>query len=130
MSRSNELRKLVKTYIATLSQGYDIKEIYYKEAADNAMYPHVVFSLEELTVLSDDNNRKDYTLEVHVWDKGQIETRVLEIADAIEELFNVANLPQSTILPTFFFRNRTSVIDEDKKIQHERIRFQVQLYNN
>jgi len=127
MMRTDELRKVVKTQLDSLkTQG--IKEVYYATAADNAGFPHIVYNLTEIGSMPNDLHRYNYVLEVDVWDKGKSESKALTICDKIEELLSASNLPQTLILPTFFFESRRNVIDEDKNLKHELIRFEVQLY--
>lgn len=125
--RTDELRKLCKTKLDSLKiKG--VKEVYCKTAADNAGYPHIVYELESISTLSNDLHRYDYTLTIDIWDKAKSESVANELADSIEELLSTANLPQTSILPTFFYSDRKSVIDEDKDIKHLIERFNVQLY--
>lgn len=125
--RTDDLRKLIKRTL----DGLKIKgvtEVYSKTAADNAGFPHIVFDLESITTLSDDLHRFDYRLTVDVWDKNKSESLALELCDSIEDLLNSANLPQTSILPTFYLTGRRSVLDDNKDIKHQIIRFDVQLY--
>ena len=45
-----------------------------------------------------------------------------------EALFNDANLPQPTILPTFFRESRYPVEEDEKDHQHIQLHFLVELY--
>lgn len=125
--KTDSLRKLIKSQLdSTKSLG--VNEVYYKTAADNAGFPHVVFNLESIGTLTTDRHRNDYRLEVDVFDRNKSESLTFDICDTVEDLFRSANLPQDDILPTFFFSSRTSVLDEDKDIKHQLIRFDVQMY--
>ena len=120
MSKTIALRKLVKEKLQTVPG-----ETYHRRANSSASYPYKVFRLTSVNFTED---RDDLEMEVDVWDRS-VDTKVVEdIADQIEKLFSNANLPQSTILPTFFRENRQNLDDPDKALQHIQLRFSVQLY--
>lgn len=121
MSRTNDLKKLIQTKLKTLTTN-----VYFEQAADNAMYPHIVFSFREINL--DDLSRQDYTLNVDVWDKGTNTTAIDTLADSVEDLLHSQNLPQTNVLPTFYKIDRKSIEDPDKSIKHRLVRFQIQNY--
>lgn len=121
MARTNDLKKLIQEKLLTLTPN-----VYHKQARDDALYPHIVFTLKEIDL--GDISRQDYILEVDVWDKGTSTTRVDDLADSVEDLFHTENLPQENILPTFYKINRRDISDPDKSIEHRLIRFQIQNY--
>jgi len=121
MSRTNDLKKLIQTKLKTLATN-----VYYEIAADNALYPHVVFTFDSIDL--GDLSREDYMLNVDVWDKGKSTTAIDDLCDSIENLLQAENLPQAHILPTFYLVDRRNVPDEDKAIKHRVIRFQIQNY--
>jgi len=121
ITRTNDLKKLVQTKLKTLTTN-----VYFEQAADNALYPHAVFTFREIDL--GDLSRQDYVLEVDVWDKGTSTTAIDELSDKIEDLLQLQNLPQTLILPTFFKIDRKSILDQDKSIKHRLIRFQIQNY--
>ena len=120
-TKTNDLKKLIMVQLKTLTSN-----VYYEIAADNALYPHIVFSFKMINL--GDLWRQDYTLDVDVWDKGQNTTRIDSLCDDIEKLLHMQNLPQTGILPTFYLIDRRSIIDEDKSIKHRLVRFQIQNY--
>ena len=128
MSRTNNLRKLVKSMLsaAKFKADHGIKEIYYELADDDKMYPHIVFSFDNIN--TGDLYRHDLSLMIDIYDKSDSAFLVEEIADDVEDMFNAANLPQDSILPTFYLEARRQVIDEDKKIRHRQIEVIVQNY--
>ena len=101
-------------------------DVYFEVAKDNALYPHIVFDFSQVNL--GDLSREDYRLDVHVWDKGTSTTAIDDLCDSVEDLFDALNDPQTGILPTFYKELRTTIEDEDKKIRHRVIRFQVQNY--
>lgn len=119
MSKTAELRKLVKEQLQTI-QG----ETYHREASNDAAFPYKTFTLQSVTFM---DARDDFDLCVDIWHRGDWKV-VEEIADQIEELFRSTNLPQETILPTFFRENRYNLDDPDKTLKHIQLRFIVQLY--
>ena len=121
MSKTPDLRKLIKTQLDTVTGA-----TYYRIAADDATMPYKVFSLR--TVNLGDLARDDISLDVEIWDKSKSPKAAEAIADAIETLFNGANLPQTSILPTFYRESRAMVDDPDKSIQHIVLSFMVQNY--
>lgn len=121
MSRTNDLKKLIQTKLKTLTTN-----VFFEQATDNAIYPHIVFSFREISL--NDLSRQDYTLDIDVWDKGTSTTAIDNLADSVEDLFHTENLPQENVLPTFYKIDRKSVDDPDKSIKHRLVRFQIQNY--
>lgn len=123
MSKTAALRKLIVSKLNTVPGGS-----YYLHADDRASYPYKTFELSRISL--GDLARDDIDLCVDVWDIAADSKQVDEIADQIEVLFNATNIPQETILPTFFRESRYPVVDEDKTIQHIQMHFTVQNYEN
>ena len=121
VTRTNSLKNLIEAKLKTLTTN-----VYYVEARDNAMYPHIVFSFRNIDL--GDLSRQDYILEVDVWDKGTSTYNVEELSDKVGDLFHCQNLPQDHILPTFYKIDRKSILDPNKNIKHRQIRFQIQNY--
>ena len=121
VTRTNELKVLIQTKLKTLTTN-----VYFEQAVDNDIYPHVVFSFR--TIDLGDLSREDYILDVDVWDKGTSTVTIDTLADNIEDLLSAQNLPQTNILPTFYKIDRKSIEDTDKAIKHRLIRFQIQNY--
>lgn len=126
MSRTNDLRQLVQSMLkaSDFMKKYGIKEVYHKKADDEKMYPHIVYTIKSINL--EDSSRKDYIITVDIYTKDEKE--VNNIADDVEDMFNNINSPNDTILPTFFLSGRNGVPDEDKNIQHEVVKIQIQLY--
>lgn len=119
MSKTSDLRKLVKEQLQT-TQG----DTYHREASNDATFPYKTYTLKSVTFT---DARDDFDLCVDIWHRGDWKV-VEEIADQIEKLFQNTNLPQSTILPTFFRESRYNLEDPDKTLKHIQLRFAVQLY--
>jgi hypothetical protein len=119
--RTNDLIELIKTKLSTVASN-----VYYEVADEDALYPHVVFSFQQINL--GDLSRQDYELDVDVWDKGEETETVENLCDSIEHLLHGANLPQKNILPTFYLIDRRILFDEDKEIRHRVVRFQIQNY--
>jgi len=120
--RTNDLKELIQAQLKTVTPN-----VFYEVGQTKKMYPHIIFEFSSIDL--GDFNRQDYILDVDVWDKSEDTTAVEDLCDSIEELFNNANLPQETILPTFFRIDRKRIPDEDIQIRHRLIRFQIQNYN-
>lgn len=121
MSKTLDLRELITAQLRTVSGG-----TYHQTAPHDAAYPYKVYTFERIGLT--DLTRDDLDLCIDVWDRGADSKAADEIADRIEDLFNAANLPQTTILPTFFRDSRYPVEDEDKLLKHIRLHFTVQNY--
>lgn len=119
--RTNDLIELIKTKLSTVASN-----VYYEVADEDALYPHVVFSFQQINL--GDLSRQDYELDVDVWDKGEETETVENLCDSIEHLLHGANIPQKNILPTFYLIDRRILFDEDKEIRHRVVRFQIQNY--
>ena len=119
--RTNDLKKLIEAQLKTLTTN-----VYHEVAKNNAMYPHIVYSFERLEL--GDLSRQDYILTLDIWDKSTSTTRVDDLADSAENLLQGANLPQKSVLPTFYLIDRKNILDQDKQIRHRVVRFQIQNY--
>lgn len=122
MSKTKLLRKLVKEQLETVLGG-----TYHKKAPSDASFPYKTFRIESGTFT---DARDDLYLEVDVWDRNEAEDPKIaeDVADQVEKLFRDANIPAPPIYPTFFRESRFHVDDPDKNLQHIRLRFLVQLY--
>lgn len=123
MGKTADLRRLAKAKLDMLPG-----ETYYKNAPADAAFPCKTFTLRRVNL--GDLSRFDYTMQVDVWDIADDPKQADEIADEMEDALNAANLPQETILPTFYREARYPVDDPDKSIQHVQLEFSVQLYTN
>ncbi len=120
MSKTNSLRKIIQSKINS------VVSCYYRMADPGALYPHAVYDFENIDL--GDINRDDLILIVDLWDKGNDTSRLEEMADQIEEIFNAANLPNEEVLPTFYRIGRKPIDDEDKTIMRRQLKFQIQNY--
>lgn len=122
MSKTKLLRKLAQEQLQTVQGG-----TYHKKAPPDADYPYKTFRFESGTYT---DARDDLYLEVDVWDRNEREDPKIaeDVADDVERLFRDANIPAPPIYPTFFRESRFPLDDPDKNLQHIRLRFLVQLY--
>lgn len=120
MSYTNDLRKLIKAQLDTLPG-----QTYHKSADDQASYPYKVYDLERVDM--GDLTREDYALCIDLWDRDGDWKRAWDMADQVKALFWGVNLPQETILPTFFPEGAYPVDDKDKQLQHIQLHFSVQM---
>ncbi len=121
MSKTIALRGLVYEQLQTVPGA-----TYHKTATADAVYPYKTYILESINF--PDSTRDDYDLVVDIWDRSPDQKMVEEIADQIERLFNVANIPKPPIYSTFFRDGRNNLEDPDKDLQHIQLHFIVQLY--
>ena len=121
MSKTADLRKLITAQL-NRTQG----ATYYRKAPKDAAFPYKSFELSRVDTMSDP--RDDVDLTVDIWDKAADPKTVDEIADQLERILSKANLPQDTILPTFFRDTRYPVDDPDPTIQHIQLHFLVETY--
>ena len=121
MSKTKLLRKLVNEKLQTVQGG-----TYHKKAPKDARYPYKVFTLTSATFPNLD--RDDKELEVDLWNRGNDQKVLEDIADDIEALFNGTVYPAPPIYPAFFRENRFDLEDPDKDLQHIQLRFLVQLH--
>ena len=119
MSKTTALRKLVREAMQTVQGG-----TYHQSAPPDAVYPYKTFTLKSVSFTE---ARDDFDLCVDIWGRGDRKVEE-EVADRVEKLFQNANLPQETILPTFYRDARYNLDDPDKTLQHIQLRFLVQLY--
>lgn len=128
MAWSNELRMLVVSQLENLKTLYGVKEISFQIAQNDEMFPHIVFDTESTKMMGDDRFRHDVKLIIDVYDRGDSAVLVNNLADAVEDELDQKNLPQDGILPTIYLDSRRNLPDEDKKIRHIQIVFNVQNY--
>lgn len=121
--RTNDLRKMIKTQLDTYNY-----QVYYRIATDNAMYPHIVFELSNMSQLGDDFNRYNYDLIIDIYDKNTSNVNSENLADNIIDLFKRFNHPTDVNYPTIYFESYAMYDDEDKTINHKQLRFEVQTY--
>lgn len=119
ISKTNDLKKLVQTRLKDITP-----LVYYRKADEDALYPHIVHLIDRVNLIAE--HRDDVSLVVDIWTKS--DSVANELADAVEKSFDRENLPQETILPTFFLETRITVEDEDKSISHIQMTFTVQNY--
>ena len=119
ISKTNDLRRLVQARLKDITP-----LVYYRKADEDALYPHIVHLIDRVNILAE--HRDDVSLVVDIWTKS--DSVANELADAVEKSFDRENLPQETILPTFFLETRITVEDEDKSISHIQMTFTVQNY--
>ena len=120
MGKTNALKEIIQSKIISVAS------CYYRMADPEALFPHAVYDFE--TIDLGDINRDDLILILDLWDKGNDTSRIEEMADQIEEMFNAANLPNEEVLPTFYRISRKPIDDEDKTIMRRQLKFQIQNY--
>ena len=120
MSKTNALRKIIQSNIGSVLKSFN------RCADDKEKYPYAVYDFENIDLL--DINRDDLILVIDLWDKGKDTSRIEEMADQIEAIFNAANLPNEEVLPTFYRISRKPIDDEDKALIRRQLKFQIQNY--
>lgn len=120
MSKTYSLRMIIQSNINP------IVKLFHMDADKDKLFPHAVYHFENIDL--GDINRDDLILVIDIWDKGTDTSRIEEIADRIEALFNAANLPNEDVLPTFYRISRKPIDDEDKTMIHRQLKFQIQNY--
>lgn len=121
MSKTNALRRIIQTNLNTIVKSA------YRDIDDKENFPYVVYDFE--TIDLGDISRDDLILIVDVWGYGKDPAEIEDIADRIEKLFNAANLPGEEVLPTFYRVSRQPIADDDKRIIHRQLKFQIQNYD-
>lgn len=119
ISKTNTLRKLIQENLKEITTF-----VYYRKANEDKMYPHIVHQMDKVNKLAE--HRDDVSLVIDIWSKSDKEAN--EMADKVEKKLDRENLPQESILPTFFLETRITVEDEDKSISHIQMTFTVQNY--
>lgn len=120
----NDLRTLIDSKLNSIKTEYGIKEVGYRLASDQKMFPHVVWDIT--TITPTDMGRSDFLIDINVW--GKEESVVFNIMDAIKELLMFLNDPQTGILPTFYEMSEGTIEDPDKTLVHGVVRMQCQVY--
>ena len=120
MNPTYELRLLVSRLLSHTGGA-----AFFRNASANAEYPYKTFSFERV----DYEDPRLYDLCIDLYDRGD-DSRLDEIADAIEKELDGLNCPSDGILPTFFLDIRYPVEEKDKELYHTQMHLQVHLYDN
>lgn len=118
--KTKALRKLIASKLRSV-QG----PTYHRIASDTADYPYKVYTLKNVSYV---DVRDDFDLCIDLYYRGDDKSILDDLADEIEEMFDNVNMPQDSILPTFFRDSRVCVEDSDKTLQHIQMHFHVQMY--
>ena len=123
MSKTVDLRKRIKQQLETVTtEGHT----HHRNAPDDAEFPYLTFNLRSVNL--GDPTRDDVDLQIDLFDHGVNPQRIEEMADRIEDLLGGANLPQDTILPTFYRTSRQPIPTEGKLTQCIQMHFLIQNY--
>lgn len=100
----------------------------FKRLADkSAMYPHIIFDLENLLLENDLACRHDYELIIDLYFlKNPVACN--DAADEVIELLNKKFDEGTSTVSTFYFESMNAIEDENKDINHIQIKFTVQTY--
>ena len=120
MSKTNALREIIQTKISSIIKSF------YRVSDEKESYPFAVYDFE--TIDLGDIARDDLILIIDVWGKGKDTSAIEDIADQIEAMFNAANLPNESVLPTFYRISRKPIDDPDKTLIRRQLKFQIQNY--
>ena len=114
-TKTIELRKDIVKLLKTTNNN-----IYCRRADTKAMYPHVVYTIEDIYEAK--------VLNIDIWDKADSTTRIEELADNIENLKDemVNNENHSFII--YYNEDRKWVDDDDKDIQRINMSFEIRYY--
>jgi hypothetical protein len=113
----------LKTYLTTLLENA-CSNVFYENSTDDAPYPYIVYSLEHVK----DEDKYNYDLEVHVWDKSISSKLVESISDNVEFTLDGEYYTDSNQSLTLGLDTRISVPDQDKSLKHRRLLFDLQYY--
>lgn len=122
---TNDTRRVIEARLNSIKTQFNLAEISYRLASEDAMYPHLVWEITDINPV--ELGREDFTIDVHVWTRDQFQA--FDIADAVIELFKYWNTPQQGILPTFYETATIPVDDPDKTIIHVVARLEGQVYD-
>lgn len=119
--KTEALKKAVVSLIGNIGG-----KTYYRQAPDNAQFPYKTFGFSSINL--GDVNLDMVVMTVSLWDKSKAYATLEEIADNIENLLNVCNYPQETILPTFYKIDRQYINDPDDTIKRIDLKFNIMNY--
>lgn len=116
MSKTIELRKDIQKLFKEVAD-----KAYYRRAINSNIYPHVVYTIEDI------GDAK--SLNIDIWDKSESTERIEILADEIEKHLKdevVTNDNHSFIL--YYNYDRQWIDDEDKNIQRINMTFEIRYY--
>ena len=124
MAMINDTRFLIQDRLNAIKTEYGIKEISYRIAKNDKLWPHIVYDFTDISPT--DMGRSDFTLDIHIWGKDQ--ENCFDIMDAVRDLLTFWNYPTQSVLPTFYEMSGGSIEDPDKSIVHLVLMYQVQVF--
>ena len=115
MSKTIELRKDIQALLKEV-----LEKVYYRRASLRKMYPHVIFTIEDIFQAK--------VLNIDIWDKSEDTIRIEELADSIEKLKDtvVNNKNHSFIL--YYNEDRKWIDDDDKSLLRINMTFEIRYY--
>jgi hypothetical protein len=127
-----ELKKMIKAFLATKSS-----RVYDTQAPAKIEYPYVVYTLDNST--PDENvKREDFTLVIDIFDNNQFNATDIEtLAGTIDgdgAIVSASGLHRkhyfsNGVLQADFYRtNRDTIEEEDPKIRHMQLIYDVMSY--
>lgn len=111
-----ELQRLLKTLTTN---------VYYEGNQDPAVYPRLVFELNEVSY---DSGKTLFQLEVNIIDYGTSTRTVEDLADTVQNALNKYYFINSEIQFSVYRGLRQKVKEDDKKIIRRRLLFEIHLH--
>lgn len=111
-----ELQRLLKTLTTN---------VYYEGNQDPAVYPRLVFELNEVSY---DSGKTLFQLEVNIIDYGTSTRTVEDLADTVQNALNKYYFINSEIQFSVYRGLRQKVEEDDKKIIRRRLLFEIHLH--
>lgn len=108
-----ELARVIKTVVADTN---------HEDATEKSSYPYAVYSL---TPFNYDDNQTRYQLEINIVDFGQDSTRIDDITDQLESLFDrYHNITPHHQISIYRLSNST-ITEADRRFKRKRLLFEV-----
>lgn len=111
-----ELQRLLKTLTTN---------VYYEGNQDPAVYPRLVFELNEVSY---DSGKTLFQLEVNIIDYGTSTRTVEDLADTVQDALNKYYFINSEIQFSVYRGLRQKVEEDDKLIIRRRLLFEIHLH--
>ena len=98
-----------------------------EEVPSNQEYPYIVYRLTGLEEM-DESNRRDFLLQVDIYDKSQDAMEIEILADTVDEMLNRKKHLEEGLAVRVYRNSRNMITEDGLDIKRRQLRYEVQAY--